>query len=226
MNTIRLPDGREIKYELTRKRVKNINMRINAEGVVHVSASTAVSIKRIEEILTERADYLLNAVNRLRQREQRSDITAEKMSWLGREYPVRIIRNSREQVALEENEIRLYTTHPENAQAMLTEWTSDRFSEVITELNREVRAKLEQRGLKSPPTKITIKDMKTRWGSCSYTRGHISMNFRLAAYPVETVLGVLWHEYSHYWHHNHYAAFYDFLLSFYPDYHKWNSLLK
>lgn len=226
MTTIQLPDGREIKYELTRKRVKNVNMRIKADGTVYVSANTRVSIKRIEEILTERADYILNAVKHLQEREQRSEITAQSMRWLGKEYPVRIIRNFSERVALEENELRVFTAHPEEAQQKLSEWAVTNFSALVDELNAEVRSALILRNLKPPATRISIKDMKTRWGSCSYTRGHISINLRLMAYPRETVLSVLWHEYAHYWHHDHSERFYAFLRAHYPEYHRWNSLLK
>ena len=226
MKTIALPDGREIKYELTRKRVKNVNMRIKADGTVQVSANTRVSVKRIEEILTERADYILNAAKRLQERERRSEITSDKMRWLGKEYPVRIIRNHSERVALEENELRVFTTHPEEAQQKLSEWAVASFSRLIEELNAEVRNTLITHDLMPPATVISIKNMKTRWGSCSYTRGHISINLRLMAYPRETVLSVLWHEYAHYWHHDHSERFYAFLLRYYPEYYKWNNLLK
>ncbi len=226
MSTITLPDGREIKYELTRKRVKNVNMRIKADGTVYVSANTRVSVKRIEEILTERADYILNAAQRLQERERRSEITSDKMRWLGKEYPVRIIRNHSERVALEENELRVFTTHPEEAQQKLSEWAVASFSRLIEELNAEVRNTLITHNLTPPATVLSIKDMKTRWGSCSYTCGHISINLRLMAYPRETVLSVLWHEYAHYWHHDHSERFYAFLLRYYPDYYKWNNLLK
>ncbi len=224
--TISLPDGREIRYELVRKRVKNINMRIKADGVVRVSASTRVSVKQIEQALTERADYIFDAARQLREREERSEITSEKMRWLGREYPVRIIQNRSERVALEENELRVFTTHPEEAQQKLSEWAVASFATLIEELNAEVRNTLISAALMPPATRITIKDMKTRWGSCSYTRGHISINIRLMAYPRETVLSVLWHEYAHYWHHDHSARFYSFLLKHYPEYHRWNDMLK
>ena len=151
------------------------------------------------------------------------------MNWLGRKYPVRVIGNSRECAVIDENEIRVFTRmtdDPEYILALVQKAISARFCALLGELNSEVRAKLEGSGLAPPPTQITVKDMSSRWGSCSYTRGHISMNIRLAAYPKETVLSVLWHEYAHYWHHDHSKNFYKFLLEFFPDYYKWNDLLK
>ena len=49
---------RKITYELTRKKVKNINLRIKPDGTVHVSASTAVTIAVIERFIRERADFI------------------------------------------------------------------------------------------------------------------------------------------------------------------------
>ena len=226
MKTIPLPDGREISYELVRKRVKNVNMRVKSDGVVYVSANTRVSVKRIEEILTERAEYILSAAAQLKEREQRSEISADKMQWLGKEYPVRVIYNHAERVALEENELRVFTAHAESAQEILKQWAEEQYEQLIIELNAEVRTTLRRAGLPPPATRISIKDMKTRWGSCSYTRGHISINVRLMAYPRETVLSVLWHEYAHYWHHDHSARFYAFVETLFPEYHRWNGLLK
>lgn len=226
MARLKLPDGRVIEYELTRKRVKNVNIRIKADGVAYVSASARVSVKRVEEILAERADFISRAVQQLKNREQRSEITAEKMRWLGREYPVRVLHNMSERVSLEQDELRVYTVHLDLAEEMLKQWAGEHFAQLIQQLDGEVRSVLQQSGHEPPPTRISIKDMKTRWGSCSYTRGHISINSRLMAYPRETVLSVLWHEYAHYWHHDHSAQFYGFLERFFPDYRMWNGLLK
>lgn len=228
MKCLQLDDGREIRYELERKQVRNINMRVKENGVVYVSASARVSVKYIEEILTQRADYLLSAAQRLSNRENRGVPSLERVIWLGRELPVRIIENARETAVLEENELRVFSCRKNDDEwiyGLIMREISANFVRLCKELNLEVRAKLTQNGLVPPPTQITIKDMKSRWGSCSYTRGHISINLRLYSYPRETVLSVFWHEYAHYWVHNHSPAFYAFVERFCPDYRRWNGAL-
>ena len=229
LKTITLPDGRTLTYELVRKRVKNVNFRAKDDGIVYVSANSRVSVKEVERFLTERADFFFGAFERLLAREKRSEINTETVNWLGQEYPVRIIHNARECAVLDEVECRVFTRLGGDAEYVLSliqRAVAERFAALCRELNEEVRAELQRNGLTPPPTQITIKDMKTRWGSCSYTKGHISINIRLAAYPRETVLSVFWHEYAHYWHHDHSKIFYDFLLRLYPDYYRWNDLLK
>ena len=229
MKRLRLPDGRELCYELTRKPVRNINFRVKPDGVVYVSASGRVAVKRIEELLTERADYLLAAAERLSARERRGEVTLESVRWLGRELPVRIIANAREAAVLEQDEMRVFTCRADDEEwlrGLIRRELAASFARVCAELDGQVRARLISAGLVPPPTRITIKDMKSRWGSCSYTRGHISINLALYAYPRETVLSVFWHEYAHYWQHDHSPAFYALVERFYPKYRRWNGLLK
>lgn len=229
MRSVILQDGRKLDYELTRKRVKNVNFRAKEDGIIYVSANSRVSIKEIERFITERADFFFGAFEKLRSREKRSELNIRTVNWLGREYPVRIIQNARERAVLDETECRVFTrlgTDAEYVLSLIKRAVSERFAQLCRELNGEVRAELAHRGLTPPPTQIAIKDMRSRWGSCSYVKGHISINVRLAAYPRETVLSVFWHEYAHYWHHDHSRKFYEFLESFYPDYYRYNDLLK
>lgn len=227
--TITLPDGRTLTYELTRKRVKNINFRPKEDGVVYVSANSRATIKEIERFLIERAEFFFGAFEKLRAREEKSEINTKTVNWLGKEYPVRIIQNARETAVLDESECRVFTRLGDDAEYVLElvqKAVGNRFLELCRELNEEVRAELARDGLKPPPAQITIKDMKSRWGSCSFTRGHISINARLAAYPRETVKSVFHHEYAHFWHHDHSEKFYDFLREHYPEYFKHHEFLK
>ena len=229
MKTLTLPDGRTLTYELTRKRVKNINFRPKEDGIVYVSASSRATVSEIERFLNEHADFFFGAFEKLRQRAEKSDINANSVTFLGREYPVRVIQNARETALIDESECRVFTRLGDDAGYVLElvqKAVTRRFSELCREINAEVLQELAESGLTPPPTQVTIKDMKSRWGSNSYTRGHISINVRLAAYPRETVKAVFWHEYAHYWHHDHSKRFYAFLEQHYPEYFKWHEFLK
>ncbi len=228
MKTLKFPDGSEIQYELTRKPVRNINLRVKEDGTLRISANSRVSAARIEEFIISEQGFISRALDRIKARSEKSASTAELLKWLGAEYPVRVFSSSRECAVLEQQEMRVFTRdpQPEHVQKMLRGWLAENFTQLCRELNDEVRRSLEESGLKPPPTRIAIKDMKSRWGSCTWAKGHISINFRLYAYPRDTVLSVFWHEYAHYWHHDHSARFYAFLEEHYPEYRRWNSLLK
>ena len=227
MKTLKFPDGSEISYELTRKPVKNVNLRVKEDGTLRISANSRVSVRHIEEFIISQQAFIIRAAERINARSAENDI-GDRVRWLGREYPVRVIANSRECAVLEQEEFRVFTLipEPEHVRLLLRNWLAENFTLLCRELDDEVRSSLISSGIVPPPTRIAIKDMKSRWGSCTWAKGHISINFRLAAYPRETVLSVFWHEYAHYWHHDHSARFYAFLGKHYPEYRKWNSLLK
>lgn len=54
--------GREIRYELEYKKVKNINLRIRPDGSVHVSANRLHSGRSIEEFMRRNGAMILKAV--------------------------------------------------------------------------------------------------------------------------------------------------------------------
>lgn len=56
--------GRKIQYDLQYKKVKNVNLRIKPDGTVTVSANKRVGQKFIDEFLTSKADFILNALDK------------------------------------------------------------------------------------------------------------------------------------------------------------------
>lgn len=66
------------------------------------------------------------------------------------------------------------------------------------------------------PKKISIRDQKTRWGSCS-TSGTLSFNWRLVIGPVHALRYVVIHELVHIRHHNHSRKFWNALTEALPE---------
>ncbi len=73
--------------------------------------------------------------------------------------------------------------------------------------------------------KITIRNQKTRWGSCSFD-GNLSFNCLLMETPPEVIDSVVVHELCHRKCMNHSKLFYANVYKIFPEYDKWNNWLK
>lgn len=72
---------------------------------------------------------------------------------------------------------------------------------------------------------VTVKNQKTRWGSCS-AKGNVNFNYQLAFLPDELLDYVVIHELAHRRHMNHSRAFWAEVEKYCPDYRERREQLK
>lgn len=73
--------------------------------------------------------------------------------------------------------------------------------------------------------RISIREQKTRWGSCS-TDGNLNYNWRLIFAPEEILNYIVVHELAHRKEMNHSPAFYAVVKSILPEYKKYQKWLR
>ena len=73
--------------------------------------------------------------------------------------------------------------------------------------------------------KLTVKDQKTRWGSCS-AKGNLNFNWHIVLAPESVTDYVVIHELAHRVHMNHSAAFYQTVAAVMPDYRRQEQWMK
>ena len=72
-------------------------------------------------------------------------------------------------------------------------------------------------------TGITIRQMKTRWGSCNVRTHHININLALFEKPPEYLEYVVVHEMCHILEASHNQVFWAYVTAYYPD---WKAVRK
>lgn len=68
MNRVIEVNNTKIQYDLQYKKVKNINLRIKADGSACVSANRKVSQSVIDEFVISKADFIIRAITKLQEK--------------------------------------------------------------------------------------------------------------------------------------------------------------
>lgn len=212
-----------IAYTLIRKQVKNINLRVRANGSVAVSASPKISQQQIDEFVQSKAQFIQDAQEKFREMEEhlpqpKEYIAGESFRILGRDLRLKLMEGRPEGV--ESDGVYLTLTVKDKAdfkkkERLVRRYLMGRCQAEFMELAVATHRKFEKYGVPMP--QVRMREMKTRWGSCLSTKGIITLNTRLLEMPRNCIEYVVLHEFCHFIHPNHSRAFYDFLAMFMPD---------
>jgi len=226
--------GRTIGYVIRTGRCKSVRIVVKGPDEVVVSAPSRVSAKTVRAFVERQAGWILQTMEKQALRPRlapRAYTTGEIFYFLGRPLRLEVTRSVWKTVTREENVLRvtLYDTantvrvrtlvegwFREQAQSVLSGFLSDgvaRFGERIC----PERGPLAMRSEEHPAgVRLTVRAMKTRWGSCSRD-GHITLSVELAHMPPRLIEYVVVHELCHLAQLNHSAAFYFRVARCLPD---------
>ncbi len=109
----------------------------------------------------------------------------------------------------------------------LEPFTADELEEMAQKALRVIPEKVRYYAEKLGVTygRITIRNQKTRWGSCT-AKGNLNFNCLLMAVPEEVLDSVVVHELCHRLHMDHSKAFYEDVYRVFPEYDRCNKWLK
>lgn len=218
-----------VRYVLQRKQVKNINIRVKSDLSVHVSASPRVSVERIEALLRERGDFILSALAKFEKAREES-ARAERdgtVAVFGKDLPIVTEQGSRNLAKIEPDRILLTlkdTADGATLQKTLQAALDALCKSTVERLCREIYPSFSAYCPKFP--EIKFRRMKSRWGSCHFQKHVLTFNYHLIHAPVDCVEYVVYHEFTHFIHHDHSKAFYLSLSRSVPDYKEQRNRLK
>ena len=214
--------------ELSRKRIKNINLRINSQGEVKVSAPMRLPLESIHHFLQEKSDWIRVNLNRLKTTPvfpSRQFVTGEIHLFLGKPYSFVLHENaSQNNVFIEGECIHCFVTPGADStkrQVLLQNWYRDQLNLLLPPLMDKWQLII---GVQVHS--IGVKAMKTRWGSCHPVKKHIWISVHLMQKSLGCLEYVVVHELVHLLEASHNARFYALVNQFMPNWQGYHKQLK
>jgi len=199
-----------IPVEVTRKQMKTMRLRVTQEGRVLLSAPRLMPNALIDAFVLSRREWLLQTLAKCQAREAMKAPESESL-W-GSTYQKQLLTGAKNFVSIDGDMLTISCRAGADPEQVLKEYERALLKQSIDELLPQWEA---ETGLRS--NGYTVRDMKSRWGSCNVKTAHLNFNLRLVHYPMTCLEYVILHELAHIRFPDHGAGFKAFLTTHMPD---------
>jgi predicted metal-dependent hydrolase len=200
-------------------RARRLALRLDPkERIINLIVPRGVSEVRALSFAAEQQGWIMKQISKMPKPISYENGTTIPI--LGQNTNINIVYDStlkRTSISLQDNEL-LVSTNKEDPSGRIQRFLKNLAHETIEKLSREKAIVLGKR-VKS----ITLRDTKSRWGSCS-SDGKLSFSWRLIHAPYESLDYVVAHEVAHLKHMDHSPRFWatcEKLSSDYEDGKGW-----
>ena len=223
--TVVLPKSRRsLSFELERKAVKRLNLRVRSDGTVHLSVPTRTTVAEAEQFLRDHEEWVLAALARMEKRAEahpQAEAVGDSLPYLGGK--LEVVWRSELPARVEADMVNRRLTvflfdpyDPEMRAAAIETFEIAETRKLVTALVDRYYPLFAARGVPYPKA-IRVKVMKTRHGSCSADKGYLNFSSRLCEYPVAFIEYVVVHELCHFLEANHSERFWREVARVLPD---------
>ena len=223
-----------ISYTITRKKIKNMYLRVHPDGTVSVSAPKRASDKVIWDFINSKSDWITAQREKILKRQATGQAVAKEAQFHTGEIhsrwgqPCRLFveetmgRSSAEFV---ENPETIVLHAPKNSTIEQRKRLLEEFYR--RELKQVVPGLLEKYALivGKTPKEWYIRNMKTKWGTCNVQDRRIWLALNLAKKHPKCLEYVIAHELTHLHVPNHSKAFWARMDVYYPEWKEVRKLL-
>ena len=211
------PDS--INYSLIKSSRKSIGIIVNSDGSVVVRAPQRATKKEIDDVINKRIDWILKHQKKFEQLgpaySKWEFVDGEKHLLLGNEYVLRVNTGAFNTVRLNGKFIDVVCNNESMVKPLMVKWYTLKANEMMPDIIMPVVNQFKSKYHRSP-AKISLKNMKSRWGSCA-SKANISMNIKLIRSARSCIEYVMAHELCHLIQMNHSKNYYSLLTEFMPD---------
>lgn len=211
--------GRRVPYRLVRsKRARRLRVTVK-EGRVTVTLPRGVQKGEAERMLQQHAVWLFKHLDEpVRRKKPAQTLPADVILLRGEAFHIQVEEEPGRlaRIRVEEKVNRLLVRVPpgtgEPPRRLVVPWLK---AQARTGIESAVRRQAARLGVTYEM--VSIRDQRTRWGSCS-NQGSLSFNWRLVMAPPAVLDYVVVHELAHRKQQNHSKDFWQVVAQYYPDY--------
>lgn len=225
-------NGEKIYFYIQRKKVKNMNLKVNIDKKVTISIPMKMSLDVAKDFIRKKSNWIKKQQEYYDTfSEQKENITfenGETVYLLGKQYKMKIINDKLNNILINNRYIEIhikekYIENKKYIRNVYEKWLKKYALNIIEDLVIKYQKTLEKYNIKIP--KIEIRQMKSRWGSCIPSNNKVIFNLHLIKTPICCIEYVVLHELSHFKHQNHSKDFYNFVTIFMPDWRERKKIL-
>lgn len=216
--------SRKIVYNLFREKRRRLRIVVSPELNVDVFAPKKAPEIKIHDIVRKKAPWIAKSIDKLESYHPlpvpKQYISGETLFYLGRQYRLKVGKGKNEPAKLRGKFLHVQVMNKADINKVKSEvevWYRKRAKDILSRYMEKCFAVASRHGIPEPF--ITIRKMRSRWGSCS-PAGRITLNLKLVQLPVQSIEYVIMHELCHLKHPNHSKQFYSFLNRCLPDWRK------
>ena len=209
-------------YEVHRKKVKNINLRIRPNMEIYISAPMNLHSDYIENFICSKEKWIKQVLQKIEEAKQNQlpsqYLSGEKHKYLGKEYELEVKQGNSNRVSLKEGKIILTVIsnifeNSDEKKKVMEKWYFENAQKVFVNAIQKWLEILDE-----SIEKLSIKPMKSRWGSCNYVKRYINLNTELIKRTQFEIEYVVLHELTHLKYPNHGKGFYRYIENYMPNY--------
>lgn len=215
MNTISLNE-QNYTYSIQRQTRKTLQLQLLPNYTLLLKAPKTLPLTDILTFIQQKADWITKK-NALLNDAPNTLLFNDKttLPLLGGNYPLNIAETFRRpSIRFTGNaiDVNLYVPAASQLPMIIKNWYQQQALSILTQKTRHWSNKIG-----TTVNKLTIKDQKTRWGSCS-SLGNINYNWRIIMAPESIVDYLVIHEVSHRLFLNHSTDFWNLVKRHSPNY--------
>jgi predicted metal-dependent hydrolase len=223
-----LSNGKTLCIEIRKsKRAKRLWLKANVFGVRLITPMINYEISQLMKFLDAKKEWILKTseyYERVRNEYGEENLKSGTICFLGKRYNLQITRDVASSVILSDNlkKVTFHVTDKRRLKYDLKQWYITQTSKIVSERLDLIRG----RNPSLPAyNKVSIKDQRSRWASCSAKR-NLNFNLFLAALPIEIIDYVIIHELVHLIELNHSKGFWDVVKLADPDFREHRKSLR